>query len=245
MRLMVLGSNSLGNCYVLEADREALVIEAGCKLSEVKKALKWQLNKVVGAIVTHHHNDHAAYVKDFMAAGIRVLALESVFTEKGCSESGFKKVIEPMHGYIVGGFKIFAFPVVHDVPCVGYIIEHEEMGRTLFVTDTMALECTFPPMNHIMLEANYALDILDPKIESGRIHPAMRKRLIGSHMELETTKDILLASDLSACNEVVLIHLSNGNSDEARFVSEVKEVTGLPTYAADAGMELNFSINPY
>ena len=73
----------------------------------------------------------------------------------------------------------------------------------------------------------------------------MKPRLIQSHMELGTTKGILKANDLSDCNEIVLIHISDGNADESRFVSEVSEVTGLPVYAANAGLEIDLSKNPY
>lgn len=37
MNLKVLGSGSSGNCYILENATEALVIEAGLPLMEVKK----------------------------------------------------------------------------------------------------------------------------------------------------------------------------------------------------------------
>ena len=245
MRLNVLGSDSNGNCYVLQNDKEALIIEAGVRFSEVKKALKWQLSKVVGAVITHEHNDHAKYIRDFVSNGITVLALPSVFRAKGIDSLSFRKEIEPMHGYIVGGFRVFAMPVCHDVPCVGFIIEHEDMGRMLFVTDTMMLEYRVPGLNHILLEANYAEDILDAKIEAGSVPLSMKPRLIHSHMEIETTKGILRANDLSGVNEIVLIHLSNGNSDERRFVREVQETSGKPVYAAVAGLELNLSINPY
>lgn len=245
MRLNVLGSDSNGNCYVLQNDKEVLIIEAGVRFSEVKKALKWQLSKVVGAVITHEHNDHAKYVRDFVSNGITVLALPSVFKAKGIDSLSFRKEIEPMHGYIVGGFKVFAMPVCHDVPCVGFIIEHEDMGRMLFVTDTMMLEYRVPGLNHILLEANYAEDILDTKIEAGSVPLSMKPRLIHSHMEIETTKGILRANDLSGVNEIVLIHLSNGNSDERRFIRKVQEVSGKPVYAAVAGLELNLSINPY
>lgn len=245
MRLNVLGSDSNGNCYVLQNDKEALIIEAGVRFPEVKKALKWQLSKVVGAVITHEHNDHAKYVRDFVSNGITVLALPSVFKAKGIDSLSFRKEIEPMHGYIVGGFKVFAMPVCHDVPCVGFIIEHGDMGRMLFVTDTMMLEYRVPGLNHILLEANYAEDILDAKIEAGSVPLSMKPRLIHSHMEIETTKGILRANDLSGVNEIVLIHLSNGNSDERRFVREVQETSGKPVYAAVAGLELNLSINPY
>ena len=229
MRLNVLGSDSNGNCYVLQTDKEALIIEAGVRFPEVKKALKWQLSKVVGAVITHEHNDHAKYIRDFVSNGITVLALPSVFRAKGIDSLSFRKEIEPMHGYIVGGFRVFAMPVCHDVPCVGFIIEHEDMGRMLFVTDTMMLE----------------YDILDAKIEAGSVPLSMKPRLIHSHMEIETTKGILRANDLSGVNEIILIHLSNGNSDERRFVREVQETSGKPVYAAVAGLELNLSINPY
>ena len=245
MRLNVLGSDSNGNCYVLQNDKEALIIEAGVRFSEVKKALKWQLSKVVGAVITHEHNDHAKYARDFVSNGITVLALPSVFKAKGIDSLSFRKEIEPMHGYIVGGFKVFAMPVCHDVPCVGFIIEHEDMGRMLFVTDTMMLEYRVPGLNHILLEANYAEDILDAKIEAGSVPLSMKPRLIHSHMEIETTKGILRANDLSGVNEIILIHLSNGNSDERRFVREVQETSGKPVYAAVAGLQLNLSINPY
>ena len=245
MRLNVLGSDSNGNCYILQTDNEALIIEAGVRFSEVKKALKWQLSKVVGAVISHEHNDHAKYVRDFVSNGITVLALPSVFKAKGINSLSFRKDIEPMHGYIVGGFKVFAMPVCHDVPCLGFIIEHEDMGRMLFVTDTMMLEYRVTGLNHILLEANYAEDILDAKIEAGSVPVSMKPRLIHSHMEIETAKGILRANDLSGVNEIVLIHLSNGNSDERRFIREVQEVSGKPVYAAVAGLELNLSINPY
>ena len=39
MKLKCLGSGSSGNCYILESDTEALIIEAGLPLKEVKIAL--------------------------------------------------------------------------------------------------------------------------------------------------------------------------------------------------------------
>lgn len=245
MKLTVIGSNSFGNCYVLQNANEALLIEAGCKMQDVKKALGWKLQKVAGAIVTHCHNDHAAHIKDYMRNGIRVLALPHIFEEKGIDTLAFRKDIRAGHGYRIGGFGVFAFDVCHDVPCVGYIIDHADMGRMLFVTDTMMLEYTVPGLNHVLLEANYADDILERNIEEGRVPSTMRRRLMDSHMELETTKRILRANDLSAVNEVVLIHISDGNADEERFVRECAAASGKPVYAARAGMELDLSKLPY
>lgn len=246
MRLIILGSSSKGNCYILSNGKEALIIEAGIRLSEVKKALRFNLSMIVGAIVTHEHNDHAGYLKDFVAAGITVLALEGVFASKGISKTAsFTKRITPGKGYKVGAFKIIPFSVRHDVPCVGYLIEHPDMGKLLFVTDTMMLEYTFPGLNHILLEANYADRILSENIENGTVQPFFGERVMKSHMELETTKEILQSNDLSGVRNIVLIHLSSGNSNAKMFTEEVTKVTGKIVYAATKGLELDLSLIPY
>lgn len=164
MKLHILGSNSLGNGYVLESDSEALLIEAGVSMRHVKKALKWQLNKLVGAIVTHEHNDHSAFVKEVAASGCVVLALKEVFSTHGLLGKPFTKEIIPFAGYKVGGFKIKPVPVKHDVPCVGYIIQHDDMGKLLFITDTITFDYLVPDLTVVMIEANYADDILNENI---------------------------------------------------------------------------------
>ena len=155
MKLICLGSSSRGNCYILQGERESLIIECGIRIKDIKIALNFSLRNVVGCLVSHEHKDHSLSVNDMLECGIKVLALDSVFSSVKSANRVFAKVIEPMHGYKVGGFKVFAFPLAHDVPCVGYIIEHDEMGKLLFATDTMMIEYNFSGLNHIMIEANY------------------------------------------------------------------------------------------
>lgn len=245
MKLQCLGSSSSGNCYILEAANERLIIEAGIPLPEIKKALQWQLRSVAGCLVTHRHNDHSKYLKDVIACGIKVFALRDVFDAKEVRNRAFCREIEPMHGYKIGGFKVLPLAVNHDVPCVGFLIEHQEMGRLLFVTDTMMFGYIVPGLNHIMIEANYADDIVERNIANGRLAPAMRSRLFESHLELGTTKQILRRQDLQHVHNIVLLHLSNGNSDEQRFIREVRIATGCTTYAATTGMTIELSDIPY
>ena len=47
MVLKVLGSSSHGNSYILENDREALLLEAGVRFASVKQALDYNITKVV------------------------------------------------------------------------------------------------------------------------------------------------------------------------------------------------------
>lgn len=55
MKLKVLGSSSSGNCYILENDAEALIIEAGVSFKEVKVALDFNIRKIQGVVVSHQH----------------------------------------------------------------------------------------------------------------------------------------------------------------------------------------------
>lgn len=55
MKLKVLGSGSSGNCYILENDTEALIIEAGVPFMEVKKALNFDIRKIQGVVISHEH----------------------------------------------------------------------------------------------------------------------------------------------------------------------------------------------
>lgn len=246
MVLKCLSSSSAGNCYILcsSLSDEVLIIEAGISMDEIKKALKFKISNIKGCIVSHEHKDHAKYIREVLRCGIKVLALPDVFRRQGINNP-FCKEIEPMHGYKVGGFKILPLPVVHDVPCVGYLIEHEEMGKLIFITDTMMLEYKLPQLNHIMLEANYADEILQYNIDSGIVPVSMRDRLLHSHMELQTTKEILRANDLSSVNEVILLHLSGNNSNASQFQREVQEASGKPVYIAKSGMEINLNKEPY
>jgi len=55
MKLIVTGSNSSGNQYALDSGTEILLLEAGCKMAEVKKHINFRLKDVVGVCVSHSH----------------------------------------------------------------------------------------------------------------------------------------------------------------------------------------------
>jgi hypothetical protein len=55
----------------------------------------------------------------------------------------------------------------------------------------------------------------------------------------------LRANDLTGVNNIVLIHLSDSNSDAPRFQKEVRELTGKTVWVAEAGLEINFDKEPF
>lgn len=245
MKVKVLNSNSSGNCYILESENEALVIESGLRFLEVKKALNFNISKIVGCIISHEHGDHAKYAIEFLKAGI------PVFCSQGTKDRIGVGLYQPsvcFHGrrFNVGQFEIMCFDIVHDAAQpMGFIIKHPECGKILFLTDTYYSEFTFKGINHFLIEANYSDEILRENIESGRLNPTVKRRIETSHMSLQTCKQLLQANDLSECRTICLIHLSSTNSNAKQFKEEIQALTGKMVYVAERGLEYNIDLNPF
>ena len=45
-----------GNCYILENDEEALILDAGVRYKDVLKALGYNISKVSGILISHEHS---------------------------------------------------------------------------------------------------------------------------------------------------------------------------------------------
>lgn len=245
MRLKVIGSSSRGNCYLLCGDSETLIIEAGIRYPSILKALDFDLERVVGCIVSHEHQDHSRSVKELIAAGIDVYTSRGTFEALGVD--GYRAhILTPEVPVHIGEFKVLPFPVEHDcAEPFGFLIKHKESGNILFATDTGYLQYRFDNLNQAIIEANYHDEILEDNIRSGRVPEIVRKRVQNTHMDLRVLLDILKANDLSMVNNIVLIHLSDENSDEEMFVGVVKEQTGKSVVAAFPGMDVDFNLTPF
>jgi len=250
MNLKVLGSSSKGNCYLLENDKETLIIEAGLRFDAIKKGLRFNLRKVVGCLVSHEHGDHVKGAKELLSAGINLYATPG--THKGMNDffkfprSHRQKDVHTGAQFNVGGFKVIPFEVKHDAyqPC-GFLINHADSGTILFVTDTYYVPNTFRGLHHVIVEANFCQSILDDRMTNGESPDFLRNRIFKSHMSLATCKELLCANDLSKVNNIVLIHLSDGNSDAKRFQKEVTGLTGKLVHIAEPGLSVNFSKQPF
>lgn len=247
MRLKVINSNSAGNAYILENDREALLIECGVRMEKIKQALGYNIMKVAGCIVTHEHQDHCKAVHDVLKSGIKVWASAGTHLAMKTDMHHRSYVCKAGYEFSLGKFRIKPFELKHDaVEPMGYLINHPECGTLAFITDSYYSEYTFPGLNNIIVEANYCQTILDKRVKDGEDPKFLRDRVITSHMSLATCKDLLQANDLSQVNNIVLIHLSDRNSDANRFKREVEEVTGKSVHVAKAGLVIeNFNQKPF
>jgi len=245
MQLTILGSNSQGNGYILKSSLgEVLLIEAGIPFQEVKKALNFELSGIEGLIASHCHNDHFKFVKQYLQAGIKVYSSQETADLTGLKRYNFMPMAEKQM-ISIGSYLVMPFPLKHDVKNFGFIINHKEMGNTTFITDTQYCPFRFKNLSNIIIEANYSMDIVDKNMMEQKGHLSVRNRVLESHMEFDVTKEFLASNDLSKVNNIVLIHLSDGNSDEKRFNSEIQNLTGKTVHVAIKGLTIPFNKTPF
>lgn len=123
------------------------------------------------------------------------------------------------------------FRTIHDAKePLGFLLANQVGERLLFCTDSAYVPHRFRDLNVIAVECNFEAEVLKRNIESGLVHPDVGKGLWGRHMSLETVKRFLDANDLSKVQEIHLLHLSDHNSDAARFKQEIQKETGKPVY---------------
>lgn len=227
MKLKVLGSGSSGNCYVLENKAEALIIEAGISFKEVKIALDFDVSKIVGVVVSHIHSDHSKSVKEYEEAGFPVF-------------KPYKSEIERQER-VFGGFEIKSFPLVHDVPCFGFLIIHPDCGKALYVSDTEYIKYRFKDLNHILVEANYDRDLLADAEESIE----KRNHVMSGHMEIGTACEFLRINRNPDLRNVVLLHLSEDNAEPGQFIKKASKFVGCPVYTAKRGLAISLNLVPF
>jgi phosphoribosyl 1,2-cyclic phosphodiesterase len=241
MQLTVLGSSSAGNGYVIQSETEALILETGVGLIAAKKALDFNIAKVAGCLISHVHGDHAKYAIDYSQV-FQTYAPASVIAMK--SLEGATEVL-PLVRFQTGRFTVLPFPGHHDVPCMGYIVSHPEMGNLMFLTDSFMCEYSFKGLNHVMLECNYTDKALEYAIDNGHTQAWEKQRLMTTHMELQTTKKVLLNQDLSGVNTITLIHMSGRNSDKNEIIAGLSGISGKPIVIADKGLTIDLNLSPY
>lgn len=242
MQLTVLNSGSTGNGYVLQNGTEALVLECGVPRQDCLAALGWRTSHVAGCLLTHEHGDHAKYVRNYAQ-------LMPVYTSHGTAEALGQKnlhILEPLRTVHIGGFAVRPIPAQHDAAePFAYLIDHPDMGRLLFATDTYYLRYRIPQLNHLMAECNYSLPILNANIEAGLVPAALKERTLNSHMSLEHLREMLAANDLTHVAQIVLIHLSARNADKSAFCREIIAATGKHTIAATKGLQIELNATPF
>jgi phosphoribosyl 1,2-cyclic phosphodiesterase len=254
MNLHVIATGSGGNCYILDTPRGKLLLDCGIRIQEIKKALEFELTGLLGCLLTHEHKDHSKAAAELMALGVDVYT--SAGTARACGLEGHRlHIVKADNAFDIYGpsddMQVQSLGLIRPIRAqhdaaepLGFVISIKG-EQLLYATDTYYLEYAFKGLNYIVIECNYMLDTLDANIAAGRIPRDLRRRLLKSHFELHNLVGFLQASDLIKCRQIILVHLSDGNSDSRRMVSEVFLQTGIQCIAADAGMDVKLEMVPF
>jgi phosphoribosyl 1,2-cyclic phosphodiesterase len=226
---------------MLTAGADRLLLDCGVKWQDIQRGLGFTMGELSGCIVTHSHADHTKALRYVLRTGIDCYASRGTWDAVGIS--GHRKhVVSAGVGFTAGAFSALPLEAQHDAAePLAFLIRHDPTGETLlYATDTFYLRDVVKGVNYILVECNYVTEIAEERRANGALIESVYNRLMTSHFSLEHLKDFLAASDLTATRRIVLIHLSEGNSDEARMVREIQELTGIQTTAAraDAHIEL-------
>lgn len=210
MTIKTLETGSKGNCYILTANSgKQLIIDAGIPIAEIKRGLDFDVENVVGAIVTHCHKDHSLSVSKLRTMGIPVWTpYTSDFVRQKTR---------------LGEFDIECFDVPHNgTPCRAFIIKVE--GTTiLYCTDYEYIPYRLDKkqINVMLIEMNYQIDRI-ADMDSHRQHTVL------GHAEERTTIDVI-AKNIKHLRKVILCHMSkSGSLDRELAMKHIREV--VPDY---------------
>ena len=226
MELITLGSGSSGNCYLLNSEDKTLVIEAGLPFLEVKKALDFNIDRIVGVLVTHVHGDHAKYAHEYEKAGIPVW---KPYDDKSLRQN--KRF---------GEFTVASFEQKHNVPCVGYLVTHPDGLKLLYSTDTSYIRYTFHGLTTMLIEANWSEEYVN-RDEPKYAH------VLQHHTSLNTCLECIKANANPDLSHVILCHLSGGNAYPEAFQKAAEAVVdvGVTVDIATPGKAVNLDAVPF
>lgn len=225
MDIKVIASGSTGNCYRISDGSTTLLLECGIRFESIQADCGYKTSNISGCLVTHRHGDHAKSVKKLIQRGI------PVYGPKDLEEAyAGVTVWEPLQYHRIGSMTVLPFAVKHDVECHSYQIETDDGEKLLYVTDTAYVHYTFAGLTHIMIEANYSKTQMIDNMGKGRLPEYLVKRIMKSHMSIETLLEMLRVNDMKSVKQIYLLHLSNMNSNAAQFKELVQRHTGAEVY---------------
>lgn len=182
---------------------------------------------------TERHGDHVRSIDALMRYGLKAYSstdVASIYPK--CN------IIEPKKKYQIGGFQIMGLPVPHgDCPNLAYWIKTPDGQTLLFATDLQELPWTIKGIDVLMLECNYCEETVLNNLCNGVDINSRPDNHLSLERALEATRRLYNAK----LNKVILLHLSDGNSNEDLIKRRFKEELGIDVLIAESGLTVNLN----
>lgn len=224
--LTCISTGSVGNSFILDCNGEKLILELGVRWKDILSALDYRLDNAVGCLLSHRHVDHIKSVPNALSYGLPAYSSADV-----ASIYPKVKVVEPMKKYSIGGFMVTALPMEHNVECYGYVIDHPDMGRLCFYTDTRSFNFKIPHVNFVLGEVNYSDNVILDNLCDGY---DVRSQY-DNHMSLDTAISVIHRLYSPELSKVICCHLSDSNADENEIKRRFKSELGMEVEIAEGG----------
>lgn len=230
INIQTIATGSKGNCYHISDGSTQLLLEAGILFKQIQQGVNFQTSDIAGVLISHEHMDHCKGVEGCLKRGMTIYMSQGTKDGMGLTDKQIR-IVKSKEQFRIGTWTVLPFDVQHDVnEPLGFLLQSDNGDKLLFATDTYYIKYKFTGLTHLMIECNYDQQTLDENVENGRIHPAMKKRVMKSHFGLENLLNFFAANDLSKVEEIHLLHLSDNNSNVERIFKAVARATGKLIY---------------
>jgi phosphoribosyl 1,2-cyclic phosphodiesterase len=225
LKIASIASGSNGNCYYIENNDDAILIDAGISAKQIVNRmfnLRLSTSKVRGIFISHEHTDHICGV-DVLS---RRLSIPVFITRKTYSSYGktinstLLNFFSPGKQVNIGKIDINPFLKSHDAaePC-SFLISSG--GCNVAVMTDIGIECSnvishLKDADAVFLETNYDDDML----KKGPYPPYLKTRISSDkgHLSNKQAGRIALEYATTRLKHVFLSHISeNNNTPELAF----------------------------
>lgn len=245
IEVIVVGTGSSGNAYIVKWDNVKILLDAGMSGDSIRKMNGNKLSDITAAFITHEHQDHAKYVDDLIKFGI------PVYVPKESNISPDKKYINSLHKIEESNawkrlpdtdIKYRAKLQNHDAPCFGY--EFCLNNAVLhYVTDTKDIQLCKPQKKGIhfwVCECDYSEELMSYNDNTMSAEIAARNvRTRETHLSDDYVENFFWEIRHDA---VLFVHWSKLNFDKEKFLDAMRNVTWCGV--AEEGKTYKFNAYP-
>lgn len=222
MELKVCDSGSRANGYILTNGEEALLMEAGCRYSDMLQMLDYNTAPISGMIITHPHSDHYRHIGQYRNRGFPIYEPYDTYERTAI----FRLPTSDRRWDVAFRVQSFAVPHQEDLQCFGYLIKHRAAGKILFLTDLeyCPYDLSKVKPDTVMVECNYMDEYVDSEMVMFQKRRTDHK--YSGHMSLQTCLDFLRTVQSENLKHVVLLHMSYETCDPDEAVRRVSDLVG-------------------
>ena len=242
-------SGSSGNCYLVQSEKSAILIDAGISGRRIFKSLEEanvHTSKISAILITHEHTDHIKSLKTLTKKMPHVKAYANLGTwnhiEQRVSENQ-RVTFKTGEPFAISDIEVRPFLLSHDAEePVGFSF-YKSGKQISILTDTGVLtddiHHEIKEADILVIEANHDVEML----RIGRYPYFLKQRILGKegHLSNVDAADALckILSEKKKYRHVLLAHLSKENNFPEMAYQTIKNLLEEKSHFIDKHIGLN------